>query len=193
MNLPLPNDHSHAPWTVQESLMRLSTPWVDLVGERLLTHEQQTVDYWRVERADSAIIVPLWRQQMILPPGTYRPGVGTTTLDFPGGRIRPNQAPAEAAALILQRELEIQPEDIAELTALNHEGWAVDSSFSSQRLFGFVALLRDDVQIDPECLGYRFPAATTGIDNLLEKLTCLQCRMVLLELAHHHRGQFLDV
>ncbi|WP_228040136.1 hypothetical protein [Nodosilinea sp. LEGE 07088] len=42
------------------------------------------LEYWRVEKADSVIILPLQNQRLILPPHTYRPGMGKLTLDFQG-------------------------------------------------------------------------------------------------------------
>jgi 8-oxo-dGTP pyrophosphatase MutT (NUDIX family) len=182
--------NSTAHWTVKAPLMRVSTPWVDLIGERLLTHQQEEVDYWRVERSNSVIIVPLWQKQIILPPITYRPGIGISTLDFPGGRIRPNQSPAEAAHSILQRELGIIPGDIEELIALNHDGWPINSAFTNQLLFGFVAHIQEGAQITPDALGFHFPIEPSGITELLQLLSCLQCRAVLMELIHSGRVNF---
>ncbi len=162
--------------------MRLSNPWLALIGERLKTPEGQEVDYWRIERADSAIIVPVWRQQFVLPSPMYRPGVGEVTLDFPGGRVPANQTPVQAASQILQRELPVGKEAILSITPLNQDGWPVNSSLSNQRLYGFWTQLRDSTEFAPAA-GYQYyPCTQAGIERLLKVLPCLQCRAVLMTL-----------
>ena len=169
-------------WTVQQALMRLSNPWLSLIGERLRTPQGQELDYWRIERADSAIVVPIWRQNLVLPPATFRPGDREVTLDFPGGRIPANQNPLEAAHQILQRELAIEAGKIMDISPLNQVGWPVNSSLSNQRLYGFYAYLNREInflaQPDYPC----YPLNQEGIAQLLEVLSCLQCRGVLLSL-----------
>ncbi|MFH7242563.1 MAG: NUDIX hydrolase [Spirulina sp.] len=169
-----------APWPVQQILLDLRNPWLRLVGERLQTPDQQTVDYWRVEKADSAIVLPIWREQVVLPPAVYRPGLGKATLDLPGGRVVAGQDPAVAAQAILRRELGIDATSIVTLERLNTEGWPVNSSFSNQRLFGFRAKLTDvDHSFSPGSQHYPFTPA--GLRDLLHKVSCLQCRAVMLE------------
>jgi hypothetical protein len=169
-------------WTLQQALMRLSNPWLALIGERLQTPEGQAVDYWRIERADSAIVVPIWRQQLVLAPATYRPGIQEVTLDFPGGRIKPNQDPEYAAHQILQRELKLRSDQIQSLAPLNAVGWPINSSLSNQRLYGFRAQLHDDIDLDAGVSCQRYPLSPQGIAQLLKILPCLQCRAVLLDL-----------
>lgn len=169
-------------WTVQQALVRLSNPWLDLIGERLSTPEGQELDYWRIERADSAVVIPLWRQQIVMAPATYRPGIQEVTLDFPGGRIRANQTPLEAAHQILQRELTLQADDILSVTSLNQVGWPINSSLSNQRLYGFKARLQDDIDFATRADCQRYPLTQQGITQLLSILPCLQCRAVLMSL-----------
>ena len=169
-------------WTVEKALMRLSNPWLALIGERLKTPDGQALDYWRIEKTDSAVVVPIWQQQLILAPVTYRPGIQEVTLDFPGGRVTANQQPQEAAHQILQRELGIEKDEIQKLVQLNPIGWPVNSSLSNQRLYGFWAQLHDEIDFmaKPDCR--RFALTQAGITQLLKILPCLQCRAVLLEL-----------
>jgi len=174
-------------WTVQQALIRLSTPWLALIGERLQTPEGEEVDYWRIERADSAIVIPIWRQQLVLAAATYRPGIQEVTLDFPGGRIKPNQDPEYAAHQILQRELKLGSDQIQALTPLNRVGWPINSSLSNQRLYGFRAQLQDNLELDAEITHRRFPLSPQGIAQLLKVLPCLQCRAVLLDLQQQLR------
>jgi hypothetical protein len=187
-------DHDSEPsvWPVQTTLMQLSNGWLTLIGERLITPDQHTVDYWRVEKADSAIVVPVWRGQVVVPPGLYRPGLGEVTLDLPGGRIAPDPDPSAAptagqtaAQRILQRELGVEAGAIALLTPLNTIGWPINSSFSNQRLFGFRAELESAIALPfPQGSQY-FPFTLAGLQALLQHITCLQCRAVLLEVLLH--------
>ncbi len=171
------------PWTTLAQILEMRSPWFTLIGERLQDDRDRLLDYWRVEKADSAVILTQARGQFWLPPPSYRPGIAQASLDFPGGRIPPDTSPQAAAQAIVCRELNLIPEQILSLTPLNDQGWPVNSSFSNQKLFGFVAEL--DVSPknqSPESLTY--PCTEAGITTLLTELTCLQCRAVLLEWLH---------
>lgn len=168
-----------ADWRVLDRIMELHTRWFALRGERLQTEAGEVLEYWRVERPDSVVILPLQDASMLLPAPVYRPGVGAATLDFPGGRVPANTSPAAAARAILVRELGIDDAQITALEPLNDEGWPVDSSFSSQRLFAMVAELAPSTQ--PAHDVRRVPANAAGVATLARELTCLQCRAVLRE------------
>ncbi|MBO3458395.1 NUDIX hydrolase [Aetokthonos hydrillicola CCALA 1050] len=168
-------------WQTQDRFLELHLHWLTVIGEHLQDETGQILEYWRVEKADSAIILPIQNQQLILPPPTYRPGLGEKTLDFPGGRVLQGEDIITTVHKILQRELGILPENISQLTPLNNQGWAVNSSFSNQRLFGFVAELQPTAQIPSNFIGSMYPTNDTGIASLLKALICLQCRAVLLE------------
>jgi hypothetical protein len=175
-------------WAVRDRFLNLETRWFTLIGERLETDQGELLDYWRVERAHSLIVLPLLEDVMLLPEPTYRPGVGTATLDFPGGRVAPEQPLVTAARQILQRELGIDGSQDLQLMLLNPHGWPVNSSFSNQRLFGMVAELTAPCQ--PRQPHRRYPCNPAGIQRLADQLTCLQCRAVLREWqalsAHSH-------
>ncbi|MCA1991750.1 MAG: NUDIX hydrolase [Coleofasciculus sp. S288] len=168
-------------WQCRDRFLELHSPWLTLIGEHLKDSQGQLLQYWRVEKADSAIILPIQNQQLILPPPTYRPGVGELTLDFPGGRVPSAEQPLAAALAILQRELGVPEEAIVRLVALNSEGWAVNSSFSNQKLYGFVAELHSTAKVPSDLLGATYPTTKVGIQSLVDSLTCLQCRAVLLQ------------
>jgi hypothetical protein len=164
-------------WTVGDRFAELGTPWFTLIGEHIQT-DNQILDYWRVEKADSVIVLPIQGDRIVLPPALYRPGIGTETLDFPGGRCLASQSRPDVARQLLHRELGVESGAIAVLKPLNSRGWPVNSSFSNQKLYGFVA----DVQPGPVAnLGSSYSTDAKGIKHLLTDLTCLQCRMVLME------------
>ncbi|MGF1457864.1 MAG: NUDIX hydrolase [Leptolyngbyaceae cyanobacterium] len=169
------------PWQTRDRILQLQTRWFTLIGEHLETTPGTVLEYWRIEKVDSVIVLPIWRQQLILPVATYRPGVGKSTLDFPGGRCPEDQRPAQAAISILQRELGVVENAIDHLVPLNSAGWAVNSSFSNQRLYGFVAHLQSASDIPEAGIETTYPADSQGIRSLLQVLECLQCRLVLRE------------
>ena len=168
-------------WQVRDRILSLQTQWFTLIGEHLQVPEGPLLEYWRVEKADSVVVLPIQNQQIIMPVPIYRPGVGKATLDFPGGRCPANQSPAQATQSILQRELGISPTAIKHLAPLNPAGWAINSSFSSQMLYGFVAHLKDEAAVSAERVAATYPLNPAGLAALLENLHCLQCRLVLRE------------
>lgn len=169
------------PWKTHDRLVTVDSPWVKLICDRLEDNTGKHLDYWRVEKADSAIVLPLQGDRLLLPKPTYRPGIGRETLDFPGGRVPDKQTPEKAIASILDRELGILPAAIQKLTPINTEGWLVNSSFSNQKLYGFVANINPDAVIDSELLGSTHSTTPQEIRSLLQQLICLQCRALLLE------------
>jgi hypothetical protein len=190
-------------WHKQSEIVTIHTPWMTLLGEHWTDDTGKLLDYWRVQRADSAVIVTLQQEKngifrFLIPKQTFRPGIGIPTLDFPGGRIpAASKEPTErmahqhaAVQSILRRELGIAESDCWEsIQILNQpedEGWAINSSFSNQRLFGFVVHVRPDVFVDPKYL-YPKVYTTETVADLLSQLNCLQCRAVLLEWMQQER------
>jgi len=178
-------------WSLEDRFLTLSTHWVTLIGERYTDDRGRQLEYYRAERADSVIVVPVQRDSLLLAPRTFRPGIGESALDFPGGRIG-NRFTEEAARDILARELGLNPDALQDLALMNSRGWPVDSSFSDQRLFAAVAHLHPDAALDHAC--ERYPLTPEGRGELLRELECAQCRLVLLQfLANaeesHPRGR----
>jgi len=103
----------------------------------------------------------------------YRPGIGKATLDFPRGRVPAGETPAVAVAGIVKKELGATQEAIARIQPLNDLGWAINSSFSNQKLYGFVAELHPTAAVNPESIGATYCVTPEGIRNLLKDLTCL--------------------
>ena len=56
-----------------------------------------------------------------------------------------------------------------------------NSSFSNQKLYGFVVKLHPTASVSNELLGASYATTPRGINELVKDLTCLQCRAVLLE------------
>lgn len=179
-------------WIKMDEIARIQSPWITVIAERLKDNERDLVmDYWRIERADSAIVIVVQGNSLIFPKPQFRPGIGKCTLDFPGGRIRDGQRPVDAAKHILWNELGITEDDfladkggILELNDFHH-GWYVDSSVSSQKLHGFVVHVREDGIVgDQNKIHHRIYSLDNDDDRnqlLKEDLMCLQCRSILME------------
>ncbi len=161
------------PWQRIAEIVAIASPWVRMVAERWTDDLGRELDYWRVERVPSVIVIPIWRAQVLLPHPQFRPGVGRMTLDLPGGRVPSGTVPLEMAPQIMQRELGIVPETIATLALLNEQGWITNSSFSNQLLFGVIATINDDAAIDHSLI-YRSVSCTVDqIAALINDLECL--------------------
>jgi hypothetical protein len=180
-------------WQVVSDIVTLENPWLTIKGERLLDDRNQLLDYWRVEKADSVIVLTIHRQQLVFPKPMYRVGVDRVTLDFAGGRLPHNfqETPIEVVPHILHRELGVSSGSISRVNALNGDrsdahskgGWLINSSFSNQKLLGFVAELDDDCVLDPALVHSRRYGihSKKNLNSLIQDLVCLQCRALLME------------
>lgn len=172
---------SQLPWDVLSRFVEIRSPWLTLVGEKLKDNRGQILEYWRVEKADSVVILTVEKDRFVLPVSMYRPGLGEATLDFPGGRVPAGLDAIDVVPQILERELGAMESDILRVESLNEKGWAINSSFSNQKLYGFVVELNPNFGGDRDKIGAKYPITSDGIAELLRDLTCLQCRAVLLE------------
>jgi hypothetical protein len=168
-------------WRWLHGLATITSPWVTVFAERWRDDSGSELDYWRVERPDSVIVIPEQDCSLLLPHPSFRPGVGGATLDFPGGRVAKDKGPADMVPLILARELGIPADAITAMSPINNYGWAVDSSFSNQRLWGFSAHIDRSLNLSATALAKRVRATKENITDLLDKLECLQCRALLME------------
>ena len=155
--------------------------WVTLVGERWLCDKGKELEYWRVEKADSVIVLPIQSERIFCVKPTFRPGVRRCTLDLPGGRLPDGKQPRDVVPFLLERELGVPERAIRSAVALNTQKWIVNSSFSNQGLWGFVAEIDDAFPIPGTYLGASEKVDEPGLTALLDKLDCLQCRAVVFE------------
>ncbi|XZN90067.1 MAG: NUDIX hydrolase [Microcoleus sp.] len=180
------NSETKPHWKTLDRFIEINSDWVKLIGEHLETSEGKTLEYWRVERADSVVILTVQDEKLLFPVPMYRPGVGEATLDFPGGRVPAGVTAADAVPAIIKRELGVSESAIAQLKPINAIGWAINSSFSNQKLYGFVAELHPQATVNSANIGAAYSITPAGIRDLLKYLTCLQCRALLLEWQHMH-------
>jgi hypothetical protein len=169
-------------WQMLGQIAIIGSPWVTVKCERWRDHHNQDLDYWRVERPDSVVVIPIHEKSILLPKQEFRPGIGACTWDFPGGRVRDNVSHEETALESLNREMSINKCDIKKIERINRLGYPVDSSFSSQKLWGYKAYLSRDCDLGKINIGWKVPFRKEEVRLLLEKLTCLQCRSLLLDI-----------
>jgi ADP-ribose pyrophosphatase YjhB (NUDIX family) len=171
-------------WQKERRVLDVRSDWVDIFCEHWRTPEGQALEYWRVERPDSMIVVPVYEGHLILPLPDFRPGVGRATLDFPGGRMEAGERLdlAHSARRILRKELGVEADDAGLISVLDACGQIINSSFNNQRLFVTSAELRRLTAGNSGCV--RVPLAQ--IDELSRQLSCLQCSYALQKFKEIH-------
>lgn len=167
-------------WKTLDRFVEIRSPWFTLIGEHIQDDLQQIHDYWRLEHTDSVVILTIHDNKILFPMLNYRPGLGKPTLDFPGGQVNAGQTSEMAARKILEKELGVTEDAIAHLTLLNPSGWPINSAFSNQKLYGFVAEIDPQVSVNLDFVAVTYPTTSEGIRTLLKDLACLQCRSVLI-------------
>ena len=168
-------------WKRKRFIERVKFTRITLHCERWLDEKGAEIDYWRAERPDSVIVLPLHRGRILVPPPYFRPGANVDTIDLPGGRLRDNESVEVAARRLLDKELGIGESGIEKIRCLNTIPWNVDSSFSSQRLWGAIAWIIDSAEVLNTKVWKSFPANEKGVVGLLGQINCLQCRAILNE------------
>lgn len=168
-------------WKLKNEFVRLGSKWITLIGEHWLCDKGKEHEYWRVEKVDSVIVLPIQANRIFCVNPTFRVGRNRSTLDFPGGRLPEDKTPNEIVPTLLQQELGIPNTAIQNTTQLNDSKWFINSAFSNQGLWGFVVEVDENFTIPDSKIGANVPADENGISELLAELECLQCRMVLLE------------
>lgn len=173
-------------WKVLSTFATFTTPWVTFIGEHVLDEQEKRLDYWRVEKDDSVIVIPIQKDTLIIPKPFYRHGIQKEDLDFPGGRRPKDQSLYRTACSILERELSVKEEAIISLSPINQDGWPINSSFSNQYLFGFKAWLEESFLFDPSLEVEKVELRPKTLSSFLERLNCLQCRALFLEFLIKH-------
>ena len=167
-------------WKLLDNIFSIKSKWLNLYVESWLDDKDRELEYWRLEKADSLIIIPVCNDHLLFPLKEFRPGINKTTLDFPGGRVMETSSPLEMIPIILKKELDITKENILAINALNTEGYPINSSFSDQLVcFIYVELSGDCLNLNSAINSVRLDKS--GIKWVLENLKCLQCRCAFYE------------
>ncbi len=81
------------PWQCLERFVEIRSAWLTLIGEHLQDSQGNILDYWRVEKADSVIILTLKDGNLVFPVPMYRPGLAELTLYCPERQVPPGKPP----------------------------------------------------------------------------------------------------
>lgn len=172
-------------WKILDEFVKIKTKWVSFYGEHCIDENNEILEYYTVERADSIVILPFINNKLLLPMNYYRHGVKKHTLDFPGGRFEKNINKIDTIYNILQKELNVSKENVDTIEELNSIGWIVDSSFSTQRLYAVAVHIS---HIDGDNIESNLIETTwDNMSNILSKIECLQCRAVLMQWIMQHK------
>lgn len=87
-----------------------------------------------VDHPGSVCVLALTSEDRIVFVRQYRPGIGRTSLELPGGRRRPDEAPEDAARREMEAETGIRPMDLRLVGTFNPA-----PGYSSEEVFCFVA------------------------------------------------------
>lgn len=169
------------PWRLISQFVEINSPWLRMVGEKYEDDKGNLIDYWRVEKEDSLIVVTRYQNLLVFPPPSFRVGINQITLDFPGGRVNKEKTLEENAYLILKRELNLDKENVKKLTPINENPWYVNSSFNNQKLWGFYGEINPQISLESLLVGATYSLQPSDLDLLWQRLNCLQCRALLLE------------
>jgi hypothetical protein len=164
-------------WKVIHRILKLQSPWVTVYADKIEDDTGKELEYWHYDRADSVIVIVIQDGKFLLPAKVYRVGIDEIMLDFAGGRIGDGQTPEEAAIGIMQKELGVPADLPMKFKRLTTKPLAVDSSFSSQRLYGLVVEIPADVPVADGVLTFPYDSPRL----LRKELYCVQCRLVLDE------------
>lgn len=167
-------------WQFVKNVINVKNNWLTLIGEHWLDDKKELLEYWRVERSNSLILIVIWQGYLVLPCSQFRVGVGLTTLDLAGGRFVKGGDFNRTALSILNKELKLNTSDINTLEPLNNIGWYVDSSFSDQLLFSGIATIKNSWSPSSSDDVVLYKISDESINILLDKLHCLQCRAAIL-------------
>lgn len=132
------------PWRVRSSRYALDVPWYRVRHDEVELPDGRVIDYYRSERPDGAMVLPITADGEVLLVRQYKHGAQAVMLELPGGLVNPGEDPAAAA----YREL-LEETGFATDAPLQSLGWVMaDASKSCERLFSFIA--RDVAQVaDP--------------------------------------------
>ncbi len=69
---------------VVDEFIRITSPWLTIIGERCSDGLRPAFEYWRIEKDDSMIVLPFQGDDVLLLEPVYGHGIGRPSLDFPG-------------------------------------------------------------------------------------------------------------
>ncbi len=114
------------PWPVLEHHVRYQGRF-SIIEERRLTPDGEILWTTVEARWDAVVALPLWDDGTVTLVRQYRPPLGGTVLELPGGGVIKGTDPAEQARRELAEECGIAADDVQPLTTVVAFGGAVDA------------------------------------------------------------------
>jgi acyl carrier protein len=145
------------------------------------------IEYWRIEKPNSILIVTTYKNYFILPTPKFRQGINKKTLDFPGGRQQTDNILSDARKIIC-RELKIENDDIEYIKELDTKKYIINSSFNSQLVIYLEASLKKMNENT-----HFIKCSFTEIHRLLNDLECLQCAFGLNLYFNKNRNKIENI
>jgi len=164
-------------WKLLHRIVKLKSNWVTVYADKLLDDKDQVLEYWHYERPDSVIVIAIQEGKFLLPAPQYRVGVDKVMTDFAGSRIDKDIKPEQAAINVIGKELGFAKQDITEIKTITKIPLAVDSSFSTQKLHGFIAKIKKSALPNENVQSYK----QSEVTKLRSAIHCAQCKLILDE------------
>jgi hypothetical protein len=151
------------------------------------------LEYWRVEKANSVIVLSLQVARSFCVAPNSRPGIGRATLDCPGGRLPTGKMPNDVLPFLLPPELGVVPEAIRRTEALNVDQWIVNSFFSNQGLWAVVAEIDETLPIPHHIVDTKhWPMQIESVRAARRRRHGTQSMLISLALGDDRRRQCRD-
>lgn len=159
-------------WHKKNTITEIKSKWLSLFCEEWVDERGVNLEYWRVEKENSLIVVTVYRDNFVLPQRQFRPGINRETLDFPGGRFNKEEIALDKAKQIIENELNINQNNILTAHKISENPLFINSSFSNQELHVFAAEV--DLSGTNNII---YPIRNWN--TLLKEFQCLQCNIAL--------------
>lgn len=160
-------------WIKKDTITHIKTKWVDIFCELWIDNENKSLEYWRVEKDDSLIVLVTDKNDFLLPKRQYRVGADAETLDFPGGRFNDKKQKIETRAIeIASKELNVEKNHLVFIKQLSCKPFIINSSFNNQKLYVCLVYAKESNQ---DIIRYSIDDANA----LLQDINCLQCNFAL--------------
>ena len=172
-------------WNKIKEVLHIKSDWMDLYVE-MWKKGNESIEYWRISKKDSLIVIGLQGGRLILPRPDFRVGVSEVTLDFAGGRVEDHSENGLkiTALKIAHRELGLEKEYVKEIDLLDAKGKYVNSSFNDQKIYVALIHINEQVIINKECKVF----GIKQLALLYEQLKCMQCAYALELFERNYNG-----
>lgn len=101
----------HTKWKLISTEDVSPSPWFPVVKEEVELPNGKVIEYFKSKLPDSAMVIPITKNQEIILVRQYKHGIGEICLEFPAGRIEHGESPRRAATHELAEETGIRVDE----------------------------------------------------------------------------------